>query len=62
MVQLSVDFGFTRQLVFKISDLCILLARSDGPVCRALNIQPSAEPYNELQGTLVYILLSFIGM
>ena len=52
--------GITRQLVFKISDLCILLARADSPICRALIVQPSPEPYNALQGTLVYILLSFI--
>jgi hypothetical protein len=52
--------GITRQLVFKISDLCILLARADSPICRAITVQPSPEPYNALQGTLVYILLSFI--
>ncbi len=52
--------GITRQLVFKISDLCVLLARADGPICRALTVNPSPEPYNELQGTLMYILLSLI--
>jgi hypothetical protein len=52
--------GITRQLVFKISDLCTLLARFDGPVCRTLSVWLSPEPYNEVQATLVYTLLSFI--
>ena len=52
--------GITRQLVFKLSDLCVRLARCHGPVCRELRVSPSPEDYNELQGTLLYILLSFI--
>ncbi len=52
--------GITRHLVFKISDVCVVLSRSDGALCRALGVRPSAEPYNELQATLVYILLSFV--
>jgi hypothetical protein len=52
--------GITRQLVFKISDLCVRLARFNGPICRALRVWPLPEDYNALQGTLLYILLSFI--
>jgi hypothetical protein len=52
--------GITRHLVFKISDVCVLLSRSDGPICNALGVRPSAEPYNELQAVLVYVLHSFV--
>jgi hypothetical protein len=52
--------GITRRLVFQISDVCILLSKPDGPICRALGVRPSAEPYNELQGMLLYMLQSFV--
>jgi hypothetical protein len=52
--------GITRHLVFKISDVCVLLSRSDGAMCHTLGVRPSAEPYNEVQGALVYILHSFV--
>ena len=53
--------GITRRLVFQISDVCILLSKSDGPICRnILGVRPSAEPYNELQGVLLYMLQSFV--
>ena len=52
--------GITRRLVFQISDVCILLSKPDGPICRALGVRPSSEPYNELQGMLLYMLQSFV--
>ncbi len=53
--------GVTRRLVFQLSDVCLLLSRPDGAICRALRLRPSAEPYNEMQGMLLYILLSFVA-
>jgi hypothetical protein len=51
--------GITLPLVFKISDLSVVLGRS--PLIAAdLRLRVSDEPYNELQGTLFYILISFV--
>jgi hypothetical protein len=52
--------GVTRCLVLKISDICIRLSQPNGAICRALGVQPSPLPYNELQAALVYILLTFV--
>jgi len=51
--------GITRHLILKISDICLWLSQSDGPISRALRIRPTSTPYNEMQGALAYILLSF---
>jgi hypothetical protein len=51
--------GITLPLVFKISDLCSLLSKSDA-IAQALRTRASNEPFNELQGTLLYTYLSFV--
>ncbi len=51
--------GITLPLVFKMSDVCLVLSKSDA-ISKALRLRPSDEPYNELQATMFYILLSFV--
>ena len=51
--------GITLSLVLKISDVCLALSRST-TITTALPLRVADEPYNALQGTLFYILLSFV--
>ena len=51
--------GITLPLVFKISNVCLVLSKSDA-ISKTLRLRTSDEPYNELQATLFYILLSFV--
>jgi hypothetical protein len=51
--------GITLPLVFKISDVSLALSRST-TITTALPLRVADEPYNALQGTLFYILLSFV--
>ena len=51
--------GITLPLVFKISDVSVVLSKAPS-ITTALQLNVSAEPYNDLQGTLFYILVSFV--
>jgi hypothetical protein len=51
--------GVTLPLVFKISDVCKLLSKSDA-IAKALRIRVSDEPLNEIHAVLFYSYLSFV--
>lgn len=51
--------GITVPLIYAISDVCLLLSKSD-TVAALLEVQPSDAEYNELQAVLFYILTAFV--
>jgi hypothetical protein len=50
--------AITRHLVFKISDVCVMLSRSDGTMCHALRVRPSVRTLQRgPRGAVLYPVL-----
>ncbi len=51
--------AITLPLIFLISDVCLLLSKSQA-LAALMGVRPSNEEYNELQGVLFFVLATFI--